>query len=433
MAFDYKFQKITGKEIECSFTGGDISSDGGIVILSEADQKLQLSKQIASIYPDKRNNSKITHTCQKLIQQRLYGIALGYEDLNDHDTLRNCALFQTSLDSTTSLGSSSTLCRLENVADREFIFKSHKLMLELFMKSYKTPPREIILDFDATEDEVHGNQENKYYNGYYRHDCFLPLHVYCGKHLLVNYLRPSNEDQAKHSWAILALLVKGIRQHWPDVEIIFRADCGFRRDKMLNWCEKHGIKYIVGMGQNAILNKMLKPIMEEANKLFKSTRKNQKLFKSLNYKAKSWQLERKVVGKAEVTSHGENPRYIVTNLPGNAEYLYKKVYCARGDMENRIKEHQLSLFSDRTSAHLWWANQLRLVLSGFAYILMEYIRNKLLKGTELANSMMDTIRLKLLKVGTIIIRNTRKIKLLFASSYPYQHLWNIVFKKLSLE
>lgn len=430
---NYQFPKIKNRELEVSFTGGDISSDGGATILMEADKKLGLTKDLAKLFPDIRDQSKVSHDIESMIKQRVYGIALGYEDLNDHDHLRKCPALQTIVGRLEDMASSSTLCRFENRSDRKLILATHKLILDKFIASHKTPPKELILDFDATDDQIHGNQENKFYHGYYKHDCFLPLYVFCGKDLLVSYLRSSKQDQAKHSWAILALLVKRLRAIWPEVGIVFRGDGGFCRHKMLDWCEDHNVQYVVGMSQNKRLNKLLAPTMELAQVEYNKTEEKQRYFDSFRYKAKSWSCKRRIVGKAEITSHGENHRYIVTNLTGDPKALYDEVYCARGNMENRIKEQQLELFSDRTSCHKWWPNQLRLVMSGLAYILVEYIRSNFLYGTELATAQVGTIRLKLFKIGAVIIRNTRRIKFLLSSSYPYQDLWSVIFRRMNLD
>lgn len=429
----YQFSKIKNRQIEINFTGGEISSDGGLLLLREADRKLGLTDSLAGLFPDKRNPDRITHSTLTMLKQRIYGIALGYEDLNDHDKLRKCPALQTASDRLEDMASSATLCRFENGVDRNFIVEAHVTIIDKFIESFATPPKELILDFDATDDEVHGHQEGRFYHGYYRHHCFLPLYVFCNKKLLVSYLRTSNQDQAKHAWAILAILVKRFRRSWPGVEIIFRGDSGFCRHMMLDWCDKHGIKYIVGQAQNGRLNKLLESTMEQAKEGYKVSGEKQRYFTEFLYKAGSWRHERKVIGKAEVTKLGENPRYVVTNLEGNSADLYEKMYCARGNMENRIKEQQLELFADRTSCHKWWPNQFRMVLSSLAYTLVEYIRDKFLLGTELAAAQVGTIRLKLFKIGAIIIRNTRRVRFLLSSSYPYQHLWGIIAKKLALE
>lgn len=433
ISLNYQFSKVKNRKLEINFTGGDISRDGGALLLKEADNRLGITNQLEKMFPDQRDPSKIIHSLTTMLKQRIYGIALGYEDLNDHDNLRKCLALQTTVGTDQDMASSSTLCRLENKANRQFAVDVHKMMIDKFIASYTTAPDELILDFDATDDEIHGNQEGRFYHGYYRHDCFLPLYVFCGSKLLVSYLRTSRKDQAKHAWAILSLLVRRLNKAWPSVSIVFRGDGGFCRHQLFDWCDKNNVKYIVGMGQNNKLNKMLEPLMQQANEAFTATKVKQRLFSEFQYQAGSWSRERKIVGKAEVTSFGDNPRYIVTNLEGKPQDLYDKIYCQRGNMENRIKEQQLELFADRTSCHKWWSNQFRLLLSSLAYILIEYIRDKLLQGTELAKAQVGTIRLKLFKIGAVIIRNTRRVKFLLSSSYPYQHVWDHIMRKLALE
>jgi hypothetical protein len=429
---NHQFSKVKNRQIAINFAGGDISSDGGALLLKEADTRLGITKQLEKFFPDNRDPNKITHSLISMLRQRIYGIALGYEDLNDQNDLRKCPVLQTTVGVIEDMASASTLCRLENKANRKFAVAAHKVMIDNFIASYKEEPKQLILDFDATDDEIHGNQEGKFYHGYYRHYCFLPLYVFCGKKLLVSYLRTSKQDQAKHAWAILALLVKRFRRQWPNVEIIFRGDGGFCRHKMFNWCDRNNVKYIVGIAKNNNLIKLLNPTMQLAKEAFTNIQEKQRLFCEFQYKAESWSYKRKIIGKAEVTSQGDNPRFIVTNLPEDPEYLYDKVYCARGDMENRIKEQQLELFADRTSCSKWWPNQFRLILSSLAYTIIEYIRDKFLTGTELAKAQSCTIRLKLFKIGAVIIRNTRKIKFFLSSSYPYQHLWDHIMKRLAL-
>ena len=426
----YEIDKIQGKLVEMNFKGGDITSNGGVVFLRKADSKLGLISDVSSAYSDKRQSSKITHSVETMLRQRVFAIALGDEDLNDHDNLRHCPALQTAVGEESEMASSSTLCRFENSTNRKLAVDINKIMVEKFIQKQKIAPTEIVLDFDPTNDEVHGKQEGKYYHGYYKQDCFLPLYVFCGKDLLISYLRPSNEDQAKHCWAILGLLVRRIREEWPEVKIIFRGDAGFSKHRMLDWCDKNNILYVVGMGQNKRLNKLLNPLMVEAEKLFEETKEKQRLFGEFQYKAKSWKHEKRIIGKAEFNKHGSNHRYVITNMNHAPQELYEEVYCMRGDMENRIKEQQLALFADRTSAHKWWANQFRLLLSSLAYILIQYIREAFLKNTLLASSQADTIRLKLLKVGAVIVRNTRRIIFHLSSSYPHQKIWDSILSKL---
>ena len=358
---------------------------------------------------------------------------MGYEDGNDHITLRKDPGFQTAINCDYDLASASTLSRFENSVSRKTIVEINKTFVETFIASFKKEPKELILDFDPTDDPIHGHQENRHYNGYYESYCYLPLYVFCGEQLLVSYLRPCNIDGAKHAWAILSLLVKRFRQKWPNVKIIFRGDSGFCRHKMLEWCDKNNVGYIVGIAKNNRLLKLSATLRTEASVLCEQTEKKQRLFREFQYAAKSWKHRKRIIIKAEHTLFGANPRFIVTNLEGDPQKIYEEIYCARGDMENRIKEQQLDLFAGRTSCHEWWANNFRLLLSSCAYVLMSGIRRIALKGTSLSKAQCGTIRLKLLKIGAIIIRNTRRIKFLLSSSYPYQDLFCKIHHKLCPE
>ncbi|MCK5521228.1 MAG: IS1380 family transposase [Candidatus Marinimicrobia bacterium] len=426
----FEFPALKKRKVVANFDGGSITSDGGGNFLRMADRQLNLLSTMAKFFSDNRDQSKVNHSVLEMLRQRVYGIALGYEDLNDHKTLRKDIAFQAFVNSISDLASSPTLCRFENGANRKIAIDITKQMVETFISSHKKTPKELVLDFDATDDLIHGNQEGGFYHGYYKNYCFLPLYVFCGKKLLVSYLRTSKKDGARHTWAILSLLVKRFRQEWPDVKIIFRGDSGFCRHQMITWCEKKNVDYIIGVAQNKRLNSILKPRMKEAEEKFEETKEKQRLFSDFLYAAGTWTQERRIIGKAEHTEKGSNPRYVVTNLAGNPQELYDKMYCARGDMENRIKEQQLGLFAGRTSCCGWWPNQLRLIFSSLAYIIMEHIRSVALVGTELENAQMSTIRLKLFKIGAIVIKNTRRIKFLLSSFYPLQDLFALVCKKL---
>lgn len=417
------FPSFDRRKIETNFEGGNVSSDGGLMLLRQADRRLGLVAALDRALPDPRKPELITHRQSDLLRQRIFGIALGYEDLNDHDTLRKDLVWQTAVDRDTELASSPTLCRLENRTDGRAAWEFHKVLLATFIASHKTPPKELVLDFDATDDRVHGRQEGRFFHGYYGNYCFLPLYVFCGEQLLVSYLRPSNIDAARHSWAVLSLLVKGLRRAWPQVKIVLRADSGFCRWKMLRWCERNNVGYIVGLAKNKRLNALSSELQARALAEFEGTGEKQRLFCDLQYKAGTWDCKRRVIAKAEHGDKGANPRYVATNLEGDAQALYDEVYCGRGEMENRIKEQQLGLFADRTSCCDWWANQFRLLLSSCAYVLMETIRRVGLHGTEMARSQVGTLRLKLLKIGTVILRNTRRIRLLLSSAYPYQEMF----------
>lgn len=425
------FPSCKSRQVRVAFDGGEVSSDGGALLLRAADRKLRLTEALGRALNDPRRQASCDHSQRVMLRQRIYGLALGYEDLNDHATLREDVALQTAADTDQVLASTATLCRWENRADREAAWAVATVLVDQFIRSYRRAPAELILDFDATDDPVHGRQEGRFFHGYYDQYCFLPLYVFCGERLLVSYLRPSNIDSARHAWAVLALLVKRLRAKWPQVRIIMRADSGFCRWRMLRWCDAHDVHYIVGLAKNTRLNAFAAELQARAEEAFTQSRSKQRLFGEIQYAAATWERERRVLIKAEHTEQGRNPRYVVTNLVGESQKLYDEVYCARGEMENRIKEQQLDLFAGRTSCTRWWANQFRLMLSSLAYVLVEAIRRLGLKGTALARAQCGTIRLKLLKIGAVIRRNTRRIYFHFSSACPYESLFLRVARRLS--
>ncbi len=427
----FAFPACKRRGVEANFDGGDITSDGGVLLLRQVDQRLGLSAAVTRALVDPRRQASCLHQGETLVRQRLYALALGYEDLNDHQSLRADVAMQTAVDRESVLASSATLCRWENRADREAAWKLHEVLVDQFVASFKRAPKKLVLDFDATDDVVHGSQEGRFFHGYYDHYCFLPLYVFCRDQLLVSYLRPSKIDGAKHAWAILSLLIKRLRAVWPKVRIIFRGDSGFCRWRMLSWCERHDIGYIIGIAQNKRLNALTAPLQRDAGQCFAESGNKVRWFTDVRYAARNWDHPRRVIAKIEHTAKGSNPRYVITNLSGDARKLYEQLYCARGDMENRIKEQQLDLFADRTSCHRWWPNQFRLLLSSLAYTLLEAIRRVALKGTALAHAYVGTLRLKLLKIGAVILRNTRRIRFLLSSTCPYQRLFFHVAAKLA--
>lgn len=405
--------------MEANFDGGEITSDGGALLLRELDMKLGLTKAIDRAIEDPRHPSYCLHSQLTLLRQRIFGLALGYEDLNDHTLSRHDGAVQTAAGQLDQLGSASTLCRMENRADKGSAIALHNVLVDQFIASYPKPPKKVVLDFDATHDLVHGEQEGRYFNAFYDSYCFLPLYVFCGKHLLTSYLRPASRGAAYHAAAVLKLLVTRLRSSWPKVKIVFRADAGFCYPLILNWCDHHQVDYVVGITKNATLAEKSASTRQLAESLYQLRHEKQKHFSEFHYQAGSWPRARRVVVKAEYNAIGENTRYVVTSLSDDAEKLYKKIYCHRGDMENCIKE-QKALFSDRTSCHEWWPNQFRVLLSGFAYVLMEALRRIALSGTEMAKCQVDTLRLKLLKIGGVIVRNTRRIRIMLSSSYSSQ-------------
>ena len=427
---DAHFPRCKSRKIQADFAGGDITSDAGVLLLRELDRELQLSRSISRVVHDPRDSSRCLHKTETVIRQRLYGLALGYDDLNDHQQLRYDLALQTAVDADQQLASQSTLCRFENQADREQAVKMHEILIEQFIASFRKAPKRLTLDFDATDDPVHGNQVGRHFSGYYDHYCFLPLYVFCGQKLLVSYLRRASVDAAKHAWAILSLLVKRLRAQWPQVKILFRGDSGFCRPRLMSWCERMNVDYIVGIGTNSRLDTLSLDTQYRAAMQFKATGQKQRCFATLHYAARTWKgRERKVIVKAEFSEKGNNPRYVATNLNGAAKWLYDRRYCLRGDMENRIKEQQW-LFSDRTSCHKWWPNQFRLLLSGMAYVLLEHLRSGYLKKSCFARAQVTTLRTHLLKIGAVVIRNTRRIKVHMSSHFPHQKLFLELARKL---
>ena len=427
------FSNLGRKKIQADFAGGKLTSDAGAALLREVDRRIGLIDALAECIVDPRQAAKITHDLRTMLAQRILALALGYEDLNDHDSLRNDPLLQLisqrGIDDK-PLASAATLCRFENGMDRKSLSKMAEVFVEQFIASHPRAPERIVLDFDATDDPVHGNQAGRFFHGYYDHYCFLPLYVFCGEQLLVAYLRPSKIDASLHSRAILKLLVRRFREVWPKVKIIFRGDSGFCRWKLLRCCDKHDIGYIVGLAQNAVLQRLAQPYLRQAKKQFEQTSQKQRIFAETQYAAATWDRKRRVIIKAEHTSQGSNPRFVVTNLSGDPQGLYDDLYCQRGDMENRIKEQQLDLFAGRTSCHEFLANQFRLLLSSAAYVLIESLRRLGLKGTELAKAQAGTIRLKLLKIGARIRCSVRRIVLHLAGGYPLKELFARVLSRL---
>jgi len=425
-----RFPSCKSRRVEAEFRGGEVTSDGGALLLGQVDRRIGLTRALKRVLKDKRVGSKVRHELATMLRQRIFGLCLGYEDLNDHQSLRLDPAFQTAVGADSELASPPTLCRLENRADRAMALAIHGVLVDKFIESFDSPPRELILDFDATDDEVHGLQEGRFFHGFYDHYCFLPLYVFCGEHLLAAYLRPSKIDQARHAQAVLRLLARRLCLAWPQVRLIFRADSGFCRPRMLSWCEREGLGYIVGLARNPRLIRAADQLTQRAEAEYERTGLKQRLFGEFLYAAKTWDSSRRVIVKAEHSSRGGNPRFLVTNLEGDPMALYDRLYCPRGEMENRIKEQQLDLFADRTSCHGWWPNQLRLLLASLAYTLLASIRRLALKGTDLARATCATIRLRLLKIGAVIIRNTRRVRFLMSSACPFQDLFSIAAARL---
>lgn len=413
-----EFASCRGRKVQADFEGGEVSSDGGLLLLREVDRRLGVTRRAASLLPDDRQTGKVRHGMPQMVGQRIMALAQGYEDLNDHEELRHDTLLQTAVQSSGKLASASTLCRMEQRADRHSAMALNDLLVDLFIESHDQAPEEVLLDFDATDDPVHGRQEGRFFHGYYDRYCFLPLYVFCGSHPLLAWLRPSNLDGARGAWTALRWLVKRLRKAWPEVRIIWRADSGFCRWRMLQWSDRHNVDYIVGLAKNQRVTRLASHLLDGSEDGWTRTGEKQRIFGWVEYGASTWDRARRVIAKAEHSDKGSNPRFVVTSLEGDPKELYDGRYCPRGDMENRIKEQQLGLFADRTSCHAWWPNQLRLMLSTLAYVLIDGLRRLALEGTNLAQRQASTLRVCLLKIGAVIVRNTRRVVVHLSSSWP---------------
>lgn len=430
-----RFASLGRKAVVADFRGGRLTTDAGALLLRETADRLGLFDALDAAIPDPRHPLYIVHEQKAMIAQRVLAVALGYEDLNDHQTLRVDPALQLASgrepDEEAALASPPTLCRLENRIDRRSLVRLAAVLVDQFITAHSEPPEHLILDFDATDDPVHGRQEHRFFHGYYDHHCFLPLYVFCGDELVVAYLRPANIDASKHTRALLKLLVRRLREAWPAVKITVRGDSGFCRWRLMRWCDSHGVGYVLGLARNPALERAARDWTDQAARRFAGTGGPQRLFGSFAYAAQSWDRSRRVIVKAEHNAQGANPRFIVSNEPGDPRMLYDEVYCRRGEMENRIKEQQLDLFADRTSCHRFLANQFRLLLSSAAYVLVQALRRTALGGTELAKAQVGTIRLKLFKVAARVVQSARRVMFHLASSYPYRTIFQQVYERLT--
>jgi hypothetical protein len=435
----FEFPSVEGRSVVASFDGGVMTSDAGALLLGATDKVLNLTGRLAACFTDRRDPAFVEHSVGTLVMQRIAGIALGYEDLNDHDTLRHdpvMAVLAGKLSAHRSdcapLAGKSTLNRLERGKSEPTRYSKiafdaaavEALFVDLFLDAHDKAPERIVLDLDATDDPLHGHQEGRFFHGYYDCYCYLPLYIFCGRHMLAAKLRPANIDAAAGALEEVARIVDHIRRRWPRVRILLRADSGFCREALMAWCEGNAVDYLFGLARNARLAKTIAAEMEEAAAESGTTGKPARRFKDFQWTTlNSWSCLRRVVGKAEWTQGAANPRFVVTSLAATevaAQPLYETVYCARGEMENRIKECQLDLFADRTSAATMRANQLRLWFAGFAYVLVSELRRVGLAETRFADATCGTIRLKLLKIGALVRVSVRRVMLAMASACPWQ-------------
>ncbi len=445
------FSRIEGRAVVAGFDGGMVTSDAGGLLLGSTDRALGLIERFASCFEDRRSADRVVHSVASMVGQRVFGLALGYEDVNDHDELRHDPVFgvlagrlESRHPRTAPLAGKSTLNRLEH-APEDGTHRYHKiahdpraiamLFAALFVEAHQRPPKKIVLDLDATDDPVHGMQEGRFFHGYYGGYCYLPLYITCGRHLLVAKLRPANIDASAGAIDEVARLVAYIREHWPTVRIILRADSGFCREPLMAWCEENDVDYVLGLARNARLAAKLGPALALAEERARAAGRSARLYTEFRYRTlKSWSRARRVVGKAEWLPGGANPRFVVTSLSRDQvprRKLYEDLYCQRGEMENRIKECQLDLFADRTSAATLSANQLRLWFASMAYVLLAALRRIALQDTVFASATCGTIRLKLLKIGAQVRLSVRRIKFAMASAYPWAREWTLAHERLS--
>jgi Transposase DDE domain group 1 len=478
----FTFEREKLPPVVVNFQGGRVTSDAGLSLIAERDRRLQITSRLAECFQDYRQPNRMSHPIEGLIAQRIYGLIMGYEDLNDHEELRHDPMFALALgkrigkeNEPATLAGKSTLNRLEHCpenveqgADSRYHRIGHSpseiesVFVKIFLESYSKAPRQIILDLDVTDDLVHGNQEQVFFNTYYGGYCYAPLYIFCGKHLLAAKLRPSNVDPAAGALEELQRVIKQIRQQWGNVQILVRGDSAYSREDIMDWCESQtGVDYVFGLAQNSRLIKMTTATQNRAKQEFEQKLStvvsfletlfipdvqlpeqasclidNSIWYRSLDYQTReSWSRSRRVVSKVEYGAKGTNIRFIVTSIPTNKMApgeLYTQKYCPRGEMENRFKEQQLELFSDRTSTHTFAGNQLRLWFSSIAYVLMNALRSQCLAKTELENAQVGTIRTKLLKLGALITVSARRILIAISSSCPYKHIFAAAYRCLTM-
>jgi len=454
----FEFHPLGAREVRAGFEGGAITSDGGGLLLREVEKRTGIVERFAACFTDHREAERVEHTVRELVAQRVYGLALGYEDLNDHDELRRDPLLAVLVEKEDPTGESrarerdrgkalagkSTLNRLELTKEKVEQKERYKkivldpgavdrLLVQVFLDCYAEAPQEIVLDLDATDDPLYGHQEGRFFHGYYGDYCYLPLYIFCGQALLCARLRVSNIDASAGCVEELQRIVKQIREVWPGVKITLRGDSGFCREELMKWCEEEGIDYVLGLAKNERLKAEIVKEQKQAAAEYQRTGKAARMFKEFNYQTRdSWSRARRVVAKAEHLEKGANPRFVVTSFGPQvweARALYEEFYCARGEMENRIKE-QLMLFADRTSTAFLRSNQIRLYFSSMAYLLVEALRRLGLRGTEFAQAQATTIRLKVLKIGALIRVTVRKVWVALAGGYPYAERWARIWRQL---
>ena len=418
-----EFGRVGRRIVEAAFDGGDIVSDGGVLLLRQVDERLGLTRAAAHAFGDDRRSASVQHDMRSLLAQRIYGLCLGWSDVCDHNVLRRDLVMQTAVGRAEPLASAPTLSRLETSATPEHAAALHEVLMQQFIASHAKAPKELVLDVDATHVPLHGDQERGHFHAYYDNYCYLPLYVFAGQDLLACVLRPSDRDPASVVSALIKRLLVPLRRAWPKTKIIVRADSGFCRPRVLQRLERWGVSYIIGLQKNARLQQEVEFAELALADQYTRAGTKRRMFGEFSYAARTWDRPRRVIARLEHGPQGVNPRFIVTDLRGSPKALYERRYCARGEAENRIKEAQLDLFGRRASCHRFQANQLRLLLAALAYTLMINLRRLALTGTALAQACTATIRTRLLKIGAAIVRNTRRVRVLLASAHPMKHVF----------
>jgi hypothetical protein len=453
----FPFQALGSRQVVSDFSGGYLSSDGGVLLLRQVDRSIGLTRGLARCFADRRDQRFVEHGAEQLVAQRIYGLVLGYEDLNDHADLRRDPLLAVAADKIDPLGmdrrldsdkgralaAPATLQRLESAVDHPgsryhkigaCVEKMHTYLLEAGVRTLSKGAKEVIIDLDATDSRLHGHQEGRFFHGYYGDYCYLPLLIYIGSVAVGARLRPANKDAADGAVAALEPIVAAVRRRCPKARIIIRGDSGFCREELMDWCERQHVSYCLGLARNSRLQELLQPTMTRARECALLCGGHTRQFTEFSYRTlQTWSRSRRVIGKAEILGDKDNPRFVVTNL-SQEDYaphtLYEDLYCARGQMENSIKEHQLDLFGERLSCAGFAANQVRLLLASFAHLLVERLRAIGLQGTELAQATAGTIRLKLLKIAAIVEVSVRRVRVRLASACPRQDLFAVVHRQL---
>jgi len=436
--FSLEFKTISGKKVTADFTGGDVTSDVGVLVMRETANRIGIIEQLAKAIHDERHQSYVKHEIIRLLMQRIFQIICGYEDANDANDLRIDPGFKVSCDklpSEADLASQPTITRFENSINKKDLYRIAEVFVDQFVASYDTPPKAIVLDIDDTDDETYGAQQMSLFNVYHDEYCYMPLYIFEGQtgKLVTSILRPGKRPNGKEICSIFKRVIKRIRAAWPNVGILLRGDSHFATPELYSWCDKHNVHYILGLSKNSILNELAKPTLSSAHRRYETFGEKTRVYKELHYQAGTWHRPLRVIIMAEVSERGKNFRFVVTSFEhGLPSFLYETAYCGRGQMENFIKEHKIALRSGRTSCHSFTANCFRLMLHSAAYVIMHTLREKALTGTSLANAQFDTIRLKLLKIGAEVRELKTKLHFILPASCPVKDIFVTMVRNIAL-